>query len=166
MPWVLPMLAGALAVGCASNRAPILGPPSDTSVIAAPTVTAVAPVNGAPAVPTNVTLITAAFSEPMAPITGGATFTVSGPTPVSTPAGTVSLDATKRIATFTLTSPATLAAGITYTARIAGATSLATGLSLISPYVWTFTTGQSAGLTLPRIVSTTPVQRGAPSDSR
>jgi hypothetical protein len=155
MPWLLPLLASALALGCASSRAPILGLPSDTSVIAAPTVTAVAPVNGATGVPINNPLITAAFSEPMAPITGNATFTVTGPIP-GAPTGTVALDASGQIATFTLTSAATLTAGTTYTARIAGATSRATGLSMAAPYTWTFTTGLSSGLTRPVVVSTSP----------
>src|SRR5580698_1884321 len=66
-----------------------------------PTVTAVVPINNSTGVAINNTIITAAFSEPMAPITGTATFTVTCAAPCINAAGTVALDATKTIATFT-----------------------------------------------------------------
>jgi hypothetical protein len=155
-PWLTPLLAGALALGCSSNRAPILGLPSSTSVIAAPTVTAVAPVPNATGVPINNAVITAAFSEPMAPITGPASFTVTAPIPANDPIGTVALDATGKVATFVLTAPAHLLPDTVYTANLTGATSQATGLPLANPYIWSFTTGLSTGLTRPRVSSTVP----------
>jgi hypothetical protein len=118
---------------------------------AAPTVTAVTPLNHAVGVSIN-GAVSAAFSEPMAPITGTASFTVACTAPCTSPAGSVTLDATARNATFTPT--ANLASLTTYTVTITAATSLATGLALASPYVWTFTTRPRVLLTAP--VTTTP----------
>jgi hypothetical protein len=120
-----------------------------------PTVTAVAPVNNATGVPTNTTMVNAAFSEPMQPITGGASFTVTCAAPCINPTGTVALDASNRIATYTVTS-GNLAAQTLYTATITGARSLATGLALANPYVWRFTTGAALDTTRPRVTVTQP----------
>lgn len=87
----------------------------------APTVTVVAPVNGATGVPINVK-ITAAFSEPMAPFTGEASFTVTCAGPCVDPPGSVTLDASDTIATFTPTG--NLAPNTLYTATISRAASL------------------------------------------
>ncbi len=152
------LVLSALAAGCggggSQGRAPILG----TGGVAArgPTVTAVAPLNNATGVTINNTIITAAFSEPMAPITGGASFTVTCAAPCTNPSGTVALNATNRIATFTLAAGSTLDPLTLYTATVTGATSIATGLALASPYVWTFTTGVTTDTTLPRVLSTVP----------
>src|SRR4051812_45805806 len=99
-PWLAAFLAGALTAcgGGGGGRDPVLG---FDSVAAPPTVTAVAPLNNATGVPINSTVITAAFSEAMSPITGGASFTVTCAAPCANPAGTVALDGTNRIATFT-----------------------------------------------------------------
>ncbi|EQD56407.1 hypothetical protein B1A_11554, partial [mine drainage metagenome] len=59
----------------------------------------------------------------------------------TSPTGTVTLDASNTVATFTLTPGTTLQPLTLYTATVTGATSLSTGLPLASPYVWTFTTG-------------------------
>ena len=118
-----------------------------------PKVTAVAPVNDASGVPLN-TAITAAFSEPMASITGTASFSVSCAAPCVSPAGTVALDSTSTNATFTTT--ANLAPLTLYTATITGATSLATGIALAAPYVWQFTTGAAPDTTRPSVVLTFP----------
>lgn len=156
--WLIPvgglLLLGALGCG---GRDPVLGggatfiPPVPPT---APTVTAVAPVNNATAVSVNLTVVTANFSEAMAPITGAATFTVTAPSPAMTPVGVVTLDATKRIASFTFTGP--LTASTVYTGTITGATSLATGLALAAPYVWHFTTGLVADTTRPLVTLTVP----------
>ncbi len=121
-----------------------------------PTVTAVAPVNNAVGVPINNAIINAAFSEPMAPITGAASFTVTCAGPCANPSGTVALDSTMRIATFTLTPGTSLTPLSLYTATVTGATSLATGLALANPYVWRFTTGATADTTRPRVTVTEP----------
>lgn len=135
--WSIALLFGALAAGCGGDRDPILG----IGVVAtqAPTVTASAPAPGATGVATSILIVTANFSEPMNPITGPATFTVTCALPCTSPTGTVALDGTNSIATFTL--GAALAPTTTYTGTITGATSIATGVSLAAPYVWTFTTG-------------------------
>lgn len=121
----------------------------------APTVTAVAPVNNATGVTTNNTIITAAFSEPMAPITGAASFTVTCAAPCTSPTGTVTLDASNRIATYTLTPATTLQPLTLYTATVTAAQSI-TGFTMVSPYVWTFTTGVVPNTTRPRVLSTVP----------
>jgi hypothetical protein len=136
-PWFTALLLGLLVAGCSGSRDSILG----TGVAAlAPTVTAVAPINNAVGVSINTT-VAATFSEPMAPITGAARFTVTCAAPCVSPTGTVALDPTNRIATFTLTPITTLAPLTLYTATVTGATSLATGIPLAGPYVWQFTTG-------------------------
>jgi hypothetical protein len=127
-----------------------------STAAAPPTVTAVAPVNNATGVPVNNTVITAAFSEPMAAISGGASFVVTCAAPCVSPAGTVALDTTKRIATLSLTAGTTLAANTTYTATVTAAKSLATGLTLVNPYIWRFTTGVLPDTTRPRVTLTVP----------
>ncbi|MHB8570891.1 MAG: Ig-like domain-containing protein [Metallibacterium sp.] len=121
----------------------------------APTVTAVAPVNNATGVTTNNTIITAAFSEPMAPITGAASFTVTCAASCTSPTGTVTLNASNTIATYTLTSGTTLQPSTLYTATVTAAQSIS-GLAMVSPYVWTFTTGVAPDTTRPRVASTVP----------
>jgi hypothetical protein len=153
-PWLAALLVGALAAcgGGGGGRDPILGfdaPP------APPTVTAVAPVPNATGVAVNNTVITAGFSEPMAPITG-TNFTVTCAAPCVSPAGTVTLDSTGRVATFALPAGSALAASTTYTATVSGATSAASGLALAVPFVWQFTTGLVADTTRPQVLLTVP----------
>jgi hypothetical protein len=139
----------------------------------APTVSAVTPIDNAAAVPIN-TSLAVTFSEPIAPLTGTASFTVacaaaSAPnavrsaaklapsaraTPCTSPAGTVTLDAAGVNATFT--PAADLAPLTTYTATITGAVGLASNLPLTSPYVWQFTTGLAADTTRPTVLLTDP----------
>jgi len=121
-----------------------------------PTVTAVAPVNLATGVAINNSVVSAAFSEPMAPFTGAATFTLDCAAPCVNATGTVILNSDATIASFTLT-PATMLDPLTlYTATVSGAKSLATGLAMTAPYVWSFTTGSTADLTRPTVTLTTP----------
>jgi hypothetical protein len=161
-PWLAALLLGALAAcGGGGGRDEVLGfdstPAAPPIVTAAPpTVTAVAPVNNASGVAVNNTVITAAFSEPMAAINGGASFTVACAAPCVSPSGTVTLDSTNRIATFSLPAGSTLAAGTTYTATVTAAKSLATGLALVSPYVWRFSTGVLPDTTRPTVSITVP----------
>src|ERR1700736_3104425 len=107
-----------------------------TTATAAPTVTATAPVNNASGVATNLTAVTAQFDQPMAPISGAATFTLTCTTPCVNPTGTAALDSSATIATLSLGTA--LASSTTYTATITGATTLPTSLPLVNPYVWTF----------------------------
>ena len=147
------LLLVALAVGCKGGRDPILGGGGIAAL--PPTVTAVTPLDNATSVPLSNPSITATFSEPMAPITGGATFTVVSAGTGASPTGTVALDATNRIATFTITSGA-LTPLNPYIATVTGAKSSATGLALASPYVWRFTTGPIPDTTRPRVTITVP----------
>jgi len=151
------LLITALAAGCGSNgtghRSPILGIGGSPEL--APAVTATIPADGATSVPSSTTAIVAAFNEPVAPFTGGASFTVtagSGPNP----AGTVALDPTGTKATFTLAGSTTLAVATTYTATLTGVTSLGTGLAMASPYVWTFSTSAIQDTTRPAVAFTAP----------
>ncbi len=147
------LLSSALLAGC--GRDAVLG--TGGIAVLAPTVTAVAPLNNAVGVPVSNTIITAAFSEPMAAITGGASFTVSCAAPCTNPAGTVALDGSNQLATYTLATGTSLEPLSLYTATVTGARSLATGLALASPYAWQFTTGMAPDTTRPRVSLTDPV---------
>ena len=138
--------------------APPTVPPANNAgtPVAPPTVTAVAPGNNATGVAINITVITAAFSEPVAALTSGASFTVTCSLPCISPAGTVALDSTSRIANFNLAAGSTLFAGTTYTATVTAARSLATGLALVNPYVWQFSTGVLPDTTRPSVSLTVP----------
>ncbi|MDP8983670.1 MAG: Ig-like domain-containing protein [Pseudomonadota bacterium] len=144
----------AFAAGCGTNgKQAILGTSAGAAL--APTVTAVAPANGATGVRIANTLITATFDEPVAALSGGASFTVTCQTPCVNPTGTVGLDVTQKVATYSLTSGTSLAPLTLYTATVTGATSVATGLALSSPYVWHFTTG--AATPAPTVTAVAPV---------
>jgi len=112
------VLASSLAMADGHDGSHAGHPPAKP----APTVTAVAPANGATGVHINV-LVTAAFSEPMAPFTDEAKFTVACEAPCVSLMGSVTLDTSNTIATFTPTS--NLAPNTLYTATISGASSLA-----------------------------------------
>ena len=154
--WMVP--AGGLlllcALGCRGNDPVLGGGASVSPALTAPTVTAVAPAPNVTGVSVNLTVVTANFSEAMAPITGTASFTVTAALPGVSPVGTVTLDATKRIASFTFTGP--LTANTVYTGTVTGAKSFATGLALVSPYVWHFTTGLAPDTTRPLVTLTVP----------
>ncbi|MCX6145104.1 MAG: Ig-like domain-containing protein [Ignavibacteriales bacterium] len=100
-------------------------------------------------------IITATFSEAMDPLTiTTSTFTVTGPgvTPVT---GLVTYAGPTFTATFVAAN--TLAPNTTYTGTITtGAKDLA-GNTLVSNYVWTFTTGAAPDITPPTVISADPV---------
>lgn len=153
-PWLAAGLLGALIAGCGGGRDKILG--FDSPPPAPPTVTAVAPVNGATGVPINNTLISADFSERMAPLTGTASFVVTCAAPCVSPAGTTTLDASGRIATYALPAGTLLAPLTQYTGTITAARSATTGLAMVAPFVWRFTTGIAPDTTRPRVTLTVP----------
>ncbi len=93
----------------------------------------------------------------MAPLTGAASFAVTCAAPCVNPTGTVALDTAGRIATFTLAPETSLAPSTRYTATVTAAASLATGLTLATPFVWHFTTGATADVTRPTVILTVPV---------
>jgi hypothetical protein len=110
----------------------------DLNSILRPWVKEVAPVNNSTGVPILNPVITATFSEQMAPINGSATFTLSSALNPSV-SGTVTLDSTKRVATF---APTNILVPLTvYTATVNGITSNTTGRSIQNAYAWSFTTG-------------------------
>jgi hypothetical protein len=145
------LLFGTLLVACGGGQDPILG--GDAAVLV-PTVTGVAPANDSAGIPINIKIVTAAFSEPMGPITADASFTLTCAAPCLSPVGTVALDATHTIASLTLS--ASLATDTVYTATITGAKSLGSGAALAEPFVWRFTTGLTADKTRPRVALTVP----------
>jgi len=142
-----------LAIGCDAPK-PILG--GGGSAALAPTVTLVSPLDNATSVPITTT-ITATFSEPVAPLTGGASFTVTGAGVGTNPTGPVTLDPAGLVATYTLTPATTLAPFTVFTATVTGAKSLSTGLPMASPHVWHFTTGAPQETIRPRVQVTSPV---------
>jgi Ice-binding-like/Bacterial Ig-like domain len=159
-PWLLVLLLSALVAGCGGGNSGSDGGSGNGGVGSntphSPTVTAVAPTNDSTGVPTNLHSITAGFSEPITPLTGAATFTVTCAAPCSNPAGTLVLDAAGSNATFLVSAGTTLAVSTRYTVTITGAKSAATGLSLVNPFIWNFTTGASADTTRPRVTLTVP----------
>lgn len=160
LTWAIAIVCGGL-LGC--DRDPILGmdafAPVDTT---RPRVILTVPADGAAGVATN-TIITATFSEDMAPATiNGTTFTVTGPgaTVVN---GAVTYVASSRTATFA--PDATLAINTLFTATITtGATDLVGNqlggnqapLPAASNYVWTFTTGATTDATAPTVTLRNP----------
>ncbi len=145
---------GLSACGGGGGQSPILG--AGNVAVQAPTVTAVAPVNNATGVPINNTVINAAFSEAVTPFTTGATFILACAAPCIAPTGTVSLDASGRIATFALAPGTALTPQTLYTATVSGAHSVATGLPLAAAFVWHFTTGAAPDTTRPSVTLTVP----------
>jgi hypothetical protein len=154
--WRFAILLSAVVAGCGGGddgRDPLLG--ADI-VPTPPAVTAETPADGASAVPIGNPMIAAVFNQPMAAITGGASFTVTCAAPCANPTGTVALDAAATTATFTLATGTRLEPLTLYTGTITGATSLASGLPLASPFVWSFTTGP-APATPPTVTAVAPV---------
>ncbi len=153
--WLLFALISSTVVACGDNgRDPILGNPGNTAL--APTVTVVSPANNATNVAVTGTLVTAQFSEPVNAQTTS-TFTLTCAAPCSAPTGTVAMNGSSNVATYTITSPAVLSEMTRYTATIHSAVSRANGLTLAAPYSWSFTTGIIPDTTLPRVTLTEPV---------
>ena len=148
-------IAGCGGGGGGGGRDPILGLDgagiTAAKVILAPTITAVMPTNNATGVAINTSLITAAFSEPVSIPLGSASFTLSCAAPCATPTGLVSIDSSNKIGTFALAAGTGLNASTLYTATVVGARSVATGLTMVSPYIWQFTTGAAPDTTRPRV---------------
>ena len=130
-----------------------------------PTVILTVPAAGAVNVPNN-TSITATFSEAMAPATiSGTSFTVTNTTLGTPVAGTVSYSASARTATFTPSTPATLAFNSAFTATITSAATDLAGNALggntaVLPnagnHVWSFTTGVAGDDVAPTVIAVSP----------
>jgi hypothetical protein len=120
--------------------------------ITAPTVTATDPINAATGVALNKN-ISATFSEVMdsSSVTSGFTLTNT------TDGGTSVNGGVTYIGTTAVFSPlGNLLANTTYTATITTGAKDITGNSLASSYVWSFTTGASADVLAPTVISTVP----------
>jgi methionine-rich copper-binding protein CopC len=101
-----------------------------------PTVTSVTPGSGSSGNPVSVAP-KATFSQAVVPSTVSFTLTNSSGNAVS---GTISMDSTDTVVTFTPTS--SLAPDTTYTATVSGAQT-SSGATMSSPYSWSFTTAGS-----------------------
>ena len=115
IPWFGALMLGVLLSACSGGgQSPILGlngtPVTQTTMLP-PTVTAVAPANNATGVPLNNDIITVAFSQPVAPIAGAGSFTLSCTSPCVSPSGTVTLNSDGTIASLNLTAGTLLAPG-------------------------------------------------------
>ena len=135
-----------------------------------PTVIFTVPAAGAVNVATN-SMVTATFSEAMAPATiSGTSFTVTNTTLGTPVAGTVSYSASARTATFTPSTPATLALNSAFTATITtaatdlGGNALA-GNTAVLPnagnHVWSFATGATGDAIAPTVTATSPADGSA-----
>ena len=136
-------------------QAPLIWRFTTAATVTAPTVTAVAPENNAVSVAFNDTVISAHFSEPVEALSA-ADFTVTCEAPCNNATGTVTMNANATIATFRATYPSSLDPQTQYTVTISSATSSDTGLSLLAPFVWRFTTGLTPDTTKPRVTLSSP----------
>jgi hypothetical protein len=125
----------------------------------APTVSTVVPAQSA--VAANNTLVTATFSEDIAPSTiSASSFTLKttvGDSPIT---GTVAYSVGARTATFTPTSPSPLPANTSFTATVSTAITDLAGNAMVANKVWTFTTAALADTTPPTVVLVNPIDTG------
>ena len=147
-------LIGLLAA-CGGGRDPILGNPD---IGARPTVTATSPATATPLVTAVDTRarVQATFSKPMqASSITATTFSLACPAATAVVA-MVSYDVPSRVATLTPTQP--LPPSTTCLATIAAAVQDTTGLSMVAPYTFSFTTGLAlvVDTTRPTVLSITP----------
>jgi hypothetical protein len=133
--WISAFLLAAFVAGCGD---PDKAPAGPGSPLTPPTVASVTPPDGSTLVCPNVAVITATFSKAMNPATINTnTFLLSGPSGGVT--GTVSLDSTGTIATFTPPA-ASLTASTKFTATITIAAADTFGNHLAANFTWSFTT--------------------------
>jgi hypothetical protein len=119
-------------------------------------VTAVTPSANSTGAAVNSAVISADFNEPIAPLSGAASFTLSCALPCINPNGSVARNPSNRVASFTLAAGLQLEPMTTYTATLSGVRSLMTNAPLAAPFVWTFTTGGTTDTTRPRVSFTLP----------
>lgn len=143
------MLCSAFITGCGGGGG---GSDSPTVSDPAPTVVYTTPVNNATEVGTA-SKITVTFSEAMnaASVVADNSFQING-TNVSS--SSISYDSTNKIAT--ITPPAALGAGQTYTVRVNAVVKDTSGKAMQSAYTWMFTTGATVGVA-PQLASKAPV---------
>lgn len=154
--WFMALLLAAFVAGCggAGGQDPILGTGGGAL---APTVTSVAPLPNATAVPINTKIITAAFSKAMDQATLTPTsFTLACPAGTPVTGGTVTYLAAGNVATLTLPAATNLPANTLCTATVTTGAKDTTGIPLAANFVWTFTTGVATDTTRPRVTLTVP----------
>ena len=157
--WCLALMLGAVASVCGATQGEDRRDRDEggNRALAAPTVSAVLPLNKATAVPVRTKTFTAAFSKAMDPTTlTPASFTLACPARTGL-AGTVSYLAAGNVATLTLPAERNLPAGVECTATVTSAAKDSRGAPLASNFVWKFTTGLTADTTAPSVTSATPV---------
>jgi hypothetical protein len=133
--WISAFLLAAFVAGCGD---PDKSAGGAGSPLTPPAVASVTPPNGSTLVCPNVAIITATFSKAMNPATiNTTTFTLSGPGGSVT--GTVALDSTGTIATFTPPA-ASLTPSTSFTATITTGVADTFGNHLAANFTWSFTT--------------------------
>lgn len=128
---------------------------SFTVAIPAPVVDSVTPSKGSTLVPPNIQSISGQFSGAVSFGSAGS-FALTCASPCVDPTGSVVFDTTKHTATYMLASGTILESSTLYTATITGAKSLATGMKMAKPFVWSFTTGPLIDTVKPRVMTMFP----------
>lgn len=148
--WMTAILLTAAVAGCSNGN----NTTSVSSNPAALTVVSTNPANVATAVATNQKII-ATFSESMNATTiDTLSFTVQGAGEAAL-VGDVSIDAASNTAIFAPGSNFT--ASTLYTATITTAAKSTTGKVMVSNHVWTFTSGTTADMTAPTVITLSPL---------
>jgi len=154
--WLLAVTATWVVLGCGGSQSPILG--LGGGIGSAPQVSATAPAAQNPAI-TGVAIntpVTAAFTKAMNPATiNTSTFTLACPTG-SPVAGSVSYDASSRVAT--LVPSAALPLSTLCVATITTGVQDTIGLPIQTAFVWSFSTGSAVDGTAPTVTSVVPAQ--------
>jgi hypothetical protein len=142
-----------LAAGCGQDQ--IFG--NDGTAALIPVVTSETPADATAGVLVTTPSISATLNEALSPLASTASITLTCAAPCANATGTLSLDTTHTIVTFTLTPGTILAPSTVYTATLSGVTSLASGLAMSAPFAWAFTTvGTPTDVTRPRVLVTNP----------
>lgn len=145
-----------LLTACGGSQDPILGTGSGTNL--APQVSATAPLASTPVVADVAvnTQVTATFNKAMNPDTlNTSTFTLACPAELAV-TGTVSYDATSRVATFAPAGNLPLSTRCVATVTTGAQDTL--GTPLAAPFVWAFDTGASIDEIAPTVTGQTPAQ--------
>ena len=168
MAWSMTLTLAVLAIGCRGNRDPVFGGPSNGAMTPAttpaPQVTVTLPattIPGPTTFPATNAIISATFTEAIAPVTLNTdTFTLTGPS-LALVAGAV----TYASGTATFTPSAPLNPNTAYTATLTRGIEDLNGNELAgnqavppaaSNYIWTFTTGAGPDTTAPQVAVTLP----------
>lgn len=157
LPWLMAIgLSGAVVACGGGGQAPILGAGTlGLVVVAPPTVTVVSPLPGASNVAMNTQIITAAFSQAMDPATlNNTSFTLVCPTAPAVSGGAVTYLPATRVATLGV--PAALPVG-TCTATVTSAVKDSSGVAMVSPYTWQFSTAGVNDTSAPTVAPVTPI---------